>query len=186
VFFSWQDHSTFEDLPVIGYRGDSYAKGNNSRTPHGTIAAIFYCLSLRILEFLSVILTISSFLILYNLFFCDPFFPDGGELTANPLQDFLAIALFWSIYFGLYVIYMGYAAFSLVVFLVVHFTVGLNPRNISYVNTLPYALHAFPILSGFALGGEPAEPFFWVLYGLIIVFNVFSPRILGEFMRGVS
>ena len=128
---------------------------------------------LRILEF---VFGVVSLTVVPPLFLPDL---DGEYNPLSVTEDILNVMVFWVFFVGFYVIFMGYILFSIIAFLIVEFTVGINKKNISYLNFLPYFLHSLPIMLGM-LGGSVGIGL-WIIWVLINIFNFFSPKLLKIF-----
>jgi len=141
------------------------------------LSALKKFIILRGMEFIFVVLLLTLLLMFSDTIPTSQVDPNEN---INGLEGLLEIVLFWSVFSGIYVIFTGYALFSLVAFLIVEFTIGINRKNISLLNSLPYFLHSLPIMLGL-FGGETPESGLWFVWGGAIVFNFFSPRFLAIF-----
>ena len=99
--------------------------------------------------------------------------------TAAVYLDYVAGMLKVSFAFTVaYYIFFMYIFFSLAIFILVEILVGLNSRNISFVNALPYAAHGFVLVS---MASNSRDLWIiWFLWALIVIFNFYSPKILGK------
>lgn len=100
----------------------------------------------------------------------------GMEGLIDVISLFAGFSLYW-------IIASYYLVFMLLLFLGFEFAVGITPKNIPYLNSLPYAFYALPTLLGY-FGGEPSlNLMFWPPWFAIIVFNFFAPRLLFKEFR---
>ena len=78
-----------------------------------------------------------------------------------------------------YYITSMYIFFSMVIFVATEILYGLNSRNISFVNALPYAIHGFILLS---MARYPT--ILSIMWILIVIFNFYIPKRLEEKLFG--
>lgn len=128
--------------------------------------------------FLSVFLSFRIFealfavLVLMVLFTLEGTTSIGGSIWEALSKNFdaaVAVALAYDLVFL-------YAPFSLLGFLFVATIWGLQEKNISYANTVPYVVHALPFLLEF--GSGELGYILWIAWGLIACFNFILPKIL--------
>ena len=130
------------------------------------VARIF--LTLRLIEYAFAIFVLS----VVPLFWGEEISGENQTL----IEGVLDTVAFWAFVSSTYVIFFGYALFSLIVFSIAELAGKLNKSTSIYLNSIPYAVHSLPIMTGF-MGGEPASTGLWLVWGLIIIFDAYVPRL---------